>query len=135
MGERRKRERRNYKTEDVNIERRRLERRRGERRESPRVAVKMWLDGVETEEQGWEYFGNISIGGAFVETDTPPQMGKVVDIKLRNIDEDGDLILQGEVIDVDIERGIRLKFIDMDFEKERRLARYIDELFSKGLVY
>jgi|YelNatPaOPRAMG01_1025707.scaffolds.fasta_scaffold116422_3 hypothetical protein len=135
MAERRKRERRSLSLGDVTVERRRGERRRGERRESPRVAVKMWIDGIESEEQGWEYFGNISIGGAFVETDTPPQIGRIVDIKLENIDEEGDLILQGEVIGIDVGRGIRLKFIDMDFERERRLARYIDELIRKGLVY
>ncbi|MGB9601018.1 MAG: PilZ domain-containing protein, partial [Myxococcota bacterium] len=115
--------------------RRRIERRRGERRETPRVAVKMWLDEIETEESGWEYFGNISLGGAFIETDTPPQEGKIVNIKLRDIDEEGDLIIKGRVIGVDVERGIRVKFCEMEFEDERRLARYIDELIAKGLLY
>jgi hypothetical protein len=72
MAERRKNERRSQKGVNPIIERRKIERRRGERRESPRVAVKMWVDGIETEENGWEYFGNISLGGAFIEMDTPP---------------------------------------------------------------
>lgn len=134
MNERRRTQRR-QKAMNIEVERRRLERRKGDRRESPRVAVKMWIKGIETEEQGWEYFGNISLGGAFIETDTPPTEGKIVEIKLMNIDEEGDLILEGEVVAIDIGRGIRLKFIESDFEHERRLARYLDELIGKGLIY
>ncbi|MCX7958949.1 MAG: PilZ domain-containing protein [Deltaproteobacteria bacterium] len=135
MADRRKIQRRIQKSLNIEKERRRIERRKGERRESPRVAVKMWLDGLETEDKGWEYFGNISLGGAFIETDTPPEEGKYVNIKLREIDEEGDLILRGEVIGVDIEKGIRVRFTDTTFEDERRLARYIDELIRKGLIY
>ncbi len=135
MADRRRIQRRIRKETDIERERRRIERRRGERRESPRVAVKMWLDGIETEEKGWEYFGNISLGGAFVETDTPPDEGKYVNIKLRDIDEDGDLLLRGEVIGIDIGKGIRVKFTETSFDDERRLARYIDELIRKGFVY
>lgn len=135
MADRRKTERRLQKELNIISERRRIERRRGERRESPRVAVRMWVDGIETEENSWEYFGNISLGGAFIETDTPPQEGRIVNIKLRDIDEEGDLTLKGKVIGVDIERGIRIKFCDIEFEDERRLARYIDELVKRGLTY
>lgn len=135
MADRRKGERRIQKEINVERERRRLERRKGERRESPRVAVKMWLDGIETEDQGWEFFGNISLGGAFIETDTPPEEGRLVNIKLREVDEEGDLVITGEVIGVDIDRGIRVKFYDTSFEDERRLARYIDELLNKGGIY
>lgn len=131
----RRRVQRRQKVMNIEVERRRLERRKGDRRESPRVAVKMWVRGIETEEQGWEYFGNISLGGAFIETDTPPPEGRIVEIKLMNIDEEGDLILEGEVIAIDIGRGIRVKFIESNFEDERRLARYLDELIRRGLIY
>ncbi len=134
MADRRRADRRS-KAIDIDLERRRLNRRRGERRESPRVAIKMWIEDLETEEQGWEYFGNISIGGAFIETDTPPEEGRIVKIKLRDIDEEGDLILTGEIFAIDIGRGVRVRFINNTFEQERRLARYLDELIRKGLVY
>ncbi|MCX7943441.1 MAG: PilZ domain-containing protein [Deltaproteobacteria bacterium] len=132
MPDRRKYQRRVLIKENIEVERRYHERRKGERRDSPRIAVKMWIDNLETEEKGWEYFGNIGLGGAFIETDTPPEEGKYVNIKLRNIDEAGDLVLKGEVVGIDIEKGIRVKFCDMSFEDERRLARYIDELIKRG---
>lgn len=134
MPDRRKTERRRANL-SVESERRRAERRRGERRESPRVAVKMWLSDIETEDKGWEYFGNISIGGAYIETDTPPEEGKYVNIKLSGIDEKGDLVIRAEVIGIDIGKGVRMKFCDLSFEDERRLARYIDKLVKRDTTY
>lgn len=135
MADRRKSQRRVNSTLNFEFERRKSERRRGERRESPRVAVKMWLEGLETEDKGGEYFGNISLGGAYIETDTPPEEGKYVNIKLMNIDEEGDLLLKGEVLGIELGKGVRIKFCDLSFENERRLARYIDRLIKRGLIY
>ncbi|MBI5528911.1 MAG: PilZ domain-containing protein [Deltaproteobacteria bacterium] len=130
MAERRKTERRTRRKGNVPPEKRGPHRRRGERRESPRIPLKIWVEGVEDEGHYTECMGNVSLRGAFVELDVPPAVGVRINMVFILPTRGEEIRAQGEVIAVASEHetpGARVKFLDLSFEQERAIARYLDQ--------
>ena len=131
MAERRKSERRAAKKAAVPTAKRGPQRRRGERRESPRIPLRIWVEGVEDEGHYTECMGNIGLQGAFVELDVPPAVGSRINMVFTLPTRGDEIRTQGEVIAVATERetpGVRVTFSGLTFEQERALARFIDQL-------
>ena len=106
------------------------QRRRGERRESPRIPLKIWVEGVEDEGHYTECMGNVSLRGAFVEIDVPPPVGALLNVVFILPTRGEEIRTQGEVIAVASEKetpGVRVVFSGLTFEAERALARFIDQ--------
>ena len=131
MAERRKTERRARKKAHPAVKTTRgPQRRRGERRESPRIPLKIWVEGVEDEGHYTECMGNVSLRGAFIELDVPPPVGSCVNVVFILPTRGEEIRTQGEVIAVATEKetpGVRLVFTGLSFEAERALARFIDQ--------
>lgn len=130
MPERRTTERRRTRKKDTPpAAKRGPQRRRGERRESPRIPVRIWVEGIEDEGHYTECMGNISLRGAFVELDVPPSMGARINMVFILPTRGEEIRTQGEVIAVASEKeisGVRVRFTTLTFEQERSMARYLD---------
>ena len=130
MAERRTTERRRTKKGTRGTAKRGPLRRRGERRESPRITLKIWVEGIEDEGHYTECLGNISLRGAFIELDVPPSIGARVNMVFILPPRGEEIRTQGEVIAVASEKeipGVRVTFTTLTFEQERSLARYLDQ--------
>ena len=131
MAERRKGERRQKRKSHPAVPAKRgPQRRRGERRESPRIPLKIWVEGIEDEGHYTECMGNVSLRGAFIELDVPPVIGAVINVVFILPTRGEEIRTQGEVIAVASEKetpGVRVVFTGLSFEAERALARFIDQ--------
>lgn len=103
-----------------------------DRRESPRYRVILF---ARTRGQGefWDYRGNVGIGGFYMEGDEEIAEGTEMEIFFQLPSTCTWILARGIVLgnrDLDYGVGIRGKFTEMAFEKERHLARWLDDMYQ-----
>jgi uncharacterized protein (TIGR02266 family) len=81
---------------------------------------------------------NISKGGLFVKTETPPQRGTIVEVVITS--PEGEITLRAEVVhvvDVALARqinqsaGVGLQFVSLSQEQRSAISRYVDGIAEK----
>ena len=86
-----------------------------------------------------EYSGNISLGGMFIRSDSPPPMGTQVEIEFK-LDDDFDLIRgRGKVIWVRdeagtpaLERGLGVRFVELTPGSRELIFQVVDRYVRQG---
>jgi len=100
-----------------------------DRRDSPRFETPLFIRKASGEFQ--ERYGRVGIGGFYFETDVPPRVGQLLDVKLILHGLGIELQTRGRVIGVyhmnDFTQ-VAARFEEITFEAERMLARWLDLL-------
>ena len=103
-----------------------------ERRESPRYRVILFAR-PRGEGEFWDYRGNVGIGGFYFEGDEMVAEGTEMEIFFQLPNTCTWILARGIVIgqvELDYGVGLRGKFTEMTFEKERHLARWLDSMYQ-----
>jgi len=103
-----------------------------ERRESPRYRVIMFARPTGQGEF-WDYRGNVGIGGFYLEGDEKIVEGTEMEVFFQLPNTCTWILARGIVVghvDLDYGVGMRGKFTEMTFEKERHLARWLDSMYQ-----
>ena len=102
-----------------------------ERRDSPRFETPLFVKQSSGDYQ--ECYGRVGIGGFYFETDVPPRVGQLLDVKLVLHGLGIEIQTRGRVVGVyhmnDFVQ-VAARFEDITFEAERMLARWLDMLVN-----
>jgi hypothetical protein len=104
-----------------------------ERRESPRYRVILWARS-RGDGEFYDYRGNVGIGGFFFHGDEVLKEGTEMEVFFQIPGSCTWILARGEVlgkVDMDWGVGIRGRFTEITFEKERNLARWIDTMSQR----
>jgi hypothetical protein len=101
-----------------------------ERRESPRYKVVLF---ARQRGQGefWDFLGNVGIGGFYLEGDELLEEGTEMEIFFQLPGTCTWILTRGVVAsgaDLKFGFGLRGRFTEITFEKERHLARWLDQM-------
>lgn len=120
------------RTKSVNIktERRRGQRRTGDRRQADRVPLELWMEEMAGDDVYFRRTGDVSEGGVFFDRAIPHALGTVVTLKFALPGDKEMVVARGRVVSAKESDGLgmRVKFISVEGDGEKRVRAYIRRL-------